>query len=334
MMMNGAENWMAAPSAPLLTRVCCLHHLTNFPRDWSRSWANELQPPFSSPVHLRRPTWLSSFIFLLIRLVFFIAVHVEGSMDYKEPSFVEALERETAILAKRVAACKSRILIVTSFASSRPFWMQIQTNKCLLFLSTIKWHVAFILSGQRRNVIKRFYKYWPRKSVYVDGMGNMWVDLWMKLRLSFVIFFAATRCVFLQWNCIFSNIIFFSRWLSFVSFSQRFVTSTLHIKSKNTVSLLSSFSPQISVCATFWAVNMYAMRKCDLTYIYTRSTIYSSAFLPLTRHMNPKSFKLWALVAGSLGTRKSNELETRKLRSLQGSWIHLSFNLWCSCLPD
>ena len=121
MMMNGAENWMAAPSAPLLTRVCCLHHLTNSPRDWSRSWANELQPPFSSPVHLRRPTWLSSFIFLLIRLVFFIAVHVEGSMDYKEPSFVEALERETAILAKRVAACKSRILIVTSFASSRPF---------------------------------------------------------------------------------------------------------------------------------------------------------------------------------------------------------------------
>ena len=65
MMMNGAENWMAAPSAPLLTRVCCLHHLTNSPRDWSRSWANELQPPFSSPVHLRRPTWLSSFIFFI-----------------------------------------------------------------------------------------------------------------------------------------------------------------------------------------------------------------------------------------------------------------------------
>ena len=68
------------------------------------------------------PSNLAFFIhFLLIRLVFLVAVHVEGSMDYKDPSFVEALERETAILAKRVAACKSRILIVTSFASSRPF---------------------------------------------------------------------------------------------------------------------------------------------------------------------------------------------------------------------
>ncbi|XP_063223022.1 kinesin-like protein KIF26B [Bacillus rossius redtenbacheri] len=44
-------------------------------------------------------------------------LHVEASMDQREPSFVEALERETLILRKRVEACKSRILIVTCFDS-------------------------------------------------------------------------------------------------------------------------------------------------------------------------------------------------------------------------
>ncbi|PSN34765.1 hypothetical protein C0J52_21183 [Blattella germanica] len=41
--------------------------------------------------------------------------HVEESMDCRDPSFLEALDRETQILRKRVDACKSHILMVTCF---------------------------------------------------------------------------------------------------------------------------------------------------------------------------------------------------------------------------
>jgi hypothetical protein len=44
-----------------------------------------------------------------------VAVHVEASMDCRNPSFLEALDRETQILRKRVEACKSHILMVTCF---------------------------------------------------------------------------------------------------------------------------------------------------------------------------------------------------------------------------
>ena len=45
----------------------------------------------------------------------FCAVHVAEQLDRDDPGYVEALERETAILEKRVVACKSRIMIVTVF---------------------------------------------------------------------------------------------------------------------------------------------------------------------------------------------------------------------------
>lgn len=44
-----------------------------------------------------------------------LTVHVEGSMDWRDPSFLEALESETCILRKRVEACKSHVLVVTCF---------------------------------------------------------------------------------------------------------------------------------------------------------------------------------------------------------------------------
>lgn len=47
-------------------------------------------------------------------------LHVEEAMDADHPSFVEVLERETAILAKRVAACKSRVLMATCFVGGKP----------------------------------------------------------------------------------------------------------------------------------------------------------------------------------------------------------------------
>ncbi|XP_046591946.1 uncharacterized protein LOC107217886 [Neodiprion lecontei] len=46
-------------------------------------------------------------------------LHVEDSMDWQDPSFLEALEAETFILQKRVQACKSHVLLVTCF-DSRP----------------------------------------------------------------------------------------------------------------------------------------------------------------------------------------------------------------------
>ncbi|XP_021928762.1 kinesin-like protein GA13060 isoform X2 [Zootermopsis nevadensis] len=42
-------------------------------------------------------------------------LHVEASMDCRDPSFLEALVQETQILQKRVEACKSHILMVTCF---------------------------------------------------------------------------------------------------------------------------------------------------------------------------------------------------------------------------
>ncbi|XP_023287540.1 uncharacterized protein LOC105694763 [Orussus abietinus] len=42
-------------------------------------------------------------------------LHVEDSMDWRDPSFLEALESETYILQKRVEACKSHVLLITCF---------------------------------------------------------------------------------------------------------------------------------------------------------------------------------------------------------------------------
>ncbi|XP_054002832.1 uncharacterized protein LOC128889317 [Hylaeus anthracinus] len=44
-------------------------------------------------------------------------LHVENCMDWRDPSFLEALEAETCILQKRVEACKSHVLLVTCFDS-------------------------------------------------------------------------------------------------------------------------------------------------------------------------------------------------------------------------
>lgn len=56
---------------------------------------------------------------LIMRLCFIplSAVHVEDSMDWQDPSFLEALESETFILQKRVEACKSHVILVTCFDS-------------------------------------------------------------------------------------------------------------------------------------------------------------------------------------------------------------------------
>lgn len=54
----------------------------------------------------------SRFIVFVLKLVY-----VEDSMDWRDPSFLEALTAETCILQKRVEACKSHVLLVTCFDS-------------------------------------------------------------------------------------------------------------------------------------------------------------------------------------------------------------------------
>lgn len=57
------------------------------------------------------------FFLMMLYVLFTIAVHVEESMDWRDPSFLEALEAETCILQKRVHACKSHVLLITCFDS-------------------------------------------------------------------------------------------------------------------------------------------------------------------------------------------------------------------------
>jgi len=46
---------------------------------------------------------------------FCLSVHIAENKDRDDPDYLFALERETAILQKRIEACKSRIMIVTCF---------------------------------------------------------------------------------------------------------------------------------------------------------------------------------------------------------------------------
>ncbi len=60
---------------------------------------------------LKNPTDL-----IMIPSVF--SVHVAEQSNWDDPSYLEALEKETDILEKRVEACKSRIMMVTCFDSN------------------------------------------------------------------------------------------------------------------------------------------------------------------------------------------------------------------------
>lgn len=80
-------------------------------------WTYDRQYFFAS-LHTRKHS-RDIYIYFLITLclLFTIAVHVEESMDWRDPSFLEALEAETCILQKRVHACKSHVLLITCFDS-------------------------------------------------------------------------------------------------------------------------------------------------------------------------------------------------------------------------
>ena len=50
-----------------------------------------------------------------VSLAFFIAVKAEKELNCEDPSFINALEIENKTLQERIAACKSNIMMVTSF---------------------------------------------------------------------------------------------------------------------------------------------------------------------------------------------------------------------------
>lgn len=82
------------------------------------SWCPTRAGPTIVSIHL--PIYITrslEILFTMLNLFFTIAVHVEESMDWRDPSFLEALEAETCILQKRVHACKSHVLLITCFDS-------------------------------------------------------------------------------------------------------------------------------------------------------------------------------------------------------------------------
>ena len=50
-----------------------------------------------------------------ILLAFFFVVKAEKELNWEDPSFINALEMENKTLQERIAACKSNIMMVTSF---------------------------------------------------------------------------------------------------------------------------------------------------------------------------------------------------------------------------
>lgn len=54
-------------------------------------------------------------LLISISLAFFFAVKAEKELNWEDPSFINALEIENKTLQERIAACKSNIMMVTSF---------------------------------------------------------------------------------------------------------------------------------------------------------------------------------------------------------------------------
>lgn len=59
--------------------------------------------------------FFKKFIKLLKEILLCLLVHIADNVDRDDPDYLLALEKETAILQKRIEACKSRIMIVTCF---------------------------------------------------------------------------------------------------------------------------------------------------------------------------------------------------------------------------
>ena len=70
-----------------------------------------------------------------------ITVHVAGQEDRDEPGYVEALEKETSILEKRVEACRSRIMLVTCFDIS--VWRHLLPLITSIYLYMYMHHLTF-----------------------------------------------------------------------------------------------------------------------------------------------------------------------------------------------
>ncbi|XP_049835163.1 uncharacterized protein LOC126278929, partial [Schistocerca gregaria] len=93
----------------------CLEDVARLERRWTERSARRLRRLRDQQLELKLELALTKARLLLPASRWDFDLHVEESMDARDPAFLEALQRETEILAKRVAAAKSRIMIVTCF---------------------------------------------------------------------------------------------------------------------------------------------------------------------------------------------------------------------------
>ena len=79
--------------------------------------------------------------------VFIFSVYVAEQMDCDDQNYLEALEKETQILEKRVEACKSRIMMVTCFDVNMTWWRRSELGNdgvivIVVFILVLRYHKA------------------------------------------------------------------------------------------------------------------------------------------------------------------------------------------------
>ncbi|XP_049835045.1 uncharacterized protein LOC126278815 [Schistocerca gregaria] len=98
----------------------CREDVARLERRWTEVRASQVRELRQQQAGLRRELADAKARLLLPTSRWGYDLHVEESMDPRAPGFVEALQRETEILRKRVAACKSRVLMATCFDCHTP----------------------------------------------------------------------------------------------------------------------------------------------------------------------------------------------------------------------
>nr|CAD7416335.1 unnamed protein product [Timema poppensis] len=93
----------------------CREDVERLERRWSEARGGRIKELKDTQQQLKKELAATKRRLLIPSSRWSFELHVEASMDPRNPGFLEALERETQILRKRVEACKSRVLIVTCF---------------------------------------------------------------------------------------------------------------------------------------------------------------------------------------------------------------------------
>nr|CAD7268028.1 unnamed protein product [Timema shepardi] len=93
----------------------CREDVERLERRWSEARGGRIKELKDTQQQLKKELAATKRRLLIPSSRWSFELYVEASMDPRNPGFLEALERETQILRKRVEACKSRVLVVTCF---------------------------------------------------------------------------------------------------------------------------------------------------------------------------------------------------------------------------